>query len=101
MTLFDFLLPEPTDDLTEDQLAQIDVWAAEKDDTGNFKRPWARPGHPLQKKAAAIGAEVFEDAAVSQDMSAILGEIERLMTALKSVGVAVQGNGKDHSPEHW
>ncbi len=55
-------------------------WQVETSQDGNYKRPWAQPGHPKNQRAVAIAAGVFEDPEfVSQGVGACLREVDRLM----------------------
>lgn len=47
--------------LTTDQMAAISAWGQEMDTSGNYKRPWAQPSHPLHAKAAGMAAAVLND----------------------------------------
>lgn len=60
----------------------IAEWGNATDANGNFVRPWAQAGHPYNTKAAAMGAAVLEDDAITaQGTEAILAEVDRLMGA--------------------
>ena len=79
------------------------AWAAEVNNDGNFKRPWAQPDHPLHRKAASIGAAVLEDQEIAErGMPAVLKEIDRLMNkeSPKPTAAAVLSNdGNVRPPE--
>lgn len=58
----------------------IHDWAHELTTDGNFRRPWAQPGHPYNAKATSIGMAVLEDPAFKgKDTTEILKEVDRLM----------------------
>ena len=66
-------IPNPDKELIHD-------WAHELTTDGNFRRPWAQPGHPYNAKATSIGMAVLEDPEFKgKDTSEILKEVDRLM----------------------
>lgn len=72
-------VPEPASGgLSPQEEAQMESWAAEKSETGELKRPWADPGHPLHQKAASLGYAVMQDP-TKYTLEEQLAEIDRLM----------------------
>jgi hypothetical protein len=67
--------PEP---LTPEQEAALSAWMQEKDESGELKRPWTAPGHPLQESAANTGAAVLADPRFASTAD-VLAEIDRRM----------------------
>ena len=88
--------------VSPDDEALLHEWASEQKD-GAPVRPWADPGHPKHKRAAAISAGVMEDPDVAgKGMKAVLKEIDRLMGVeedVKTTRVAPQVlQGDDTAP---
>jgi hypothetical protein len=77
--------------------ATLSKWAAEKNEDGSLKRPWAHPNHPKYARATQIGAGVFsdDDFSTTEDK---LAEIDRLMApkgqAVRTNAVLGTSNGK-------
>lgn len=58
--------PEPTPEPSEAQIdpglqSYISEWGAERDDSGNYVRPWANPGHPEYEKAVDTAIRYSKD----------------------------------------
>lgn len=89
---------EPVPEIQTPDKEMIQEWAHETLQDGNFKRPWAQPGHPYNAKATSIGMAVLEDPNFKgKDTSDILKEVDRLMglevKALKRTSPVLSNDG--------
>ena len=94
-----------TTELGEDDEARYKAWLVERDESGNYKRPWAFDGHPLNKEVVEITQGLLVDPRY-RNLSeidrndAVLKELDRLMgpkPKAKPAAAAVL-SGEDHRP---
>lgn len=82
--------PEPAAEPTSElQLSQADAekiqeWAFERDDRGDYSRPWSHPGHPRHDEFLALANEI---APTAQTVEQGLAEVERRMTPKRAAAV--------------
>ena len=70
----------------------LDAWASERNESGDFRRPWAQNGHPRQKEMAAYVMSVMESPEfVGKPITEVLAEVDRRVapTASRTVTAAV------------
>lgn len=87
-------------DLPLEMQGKIMSWAMETASDGNYKRPWAQPGHPLAEKAVDAGIMVLKDKSMGGDVDKILREVDRVMgleqQAKQSGAPVLTGDGGTH-----
>lgn len=76
--------PEPAPAIDPAAQREVNLWANETGDDGQYLRPWAVDGHPQQQEALSIGRQIFADPEwADRSLVSRLGEIERRMTPEK------------------
>jgi hypothetical protein len=77
-----------------DMVDTLSNWANELDEGMNYKRPYAQVGHPLQKKAAALGQALMDDPAYGGDLNKVLAELDRQMTGGRTTAAVLPSNSR-------
>ena len=82
--------PKEQDFLGPDLREAFTDWAAQKDKTGNFLRPWAQTNHPKFRRAVEHAAAVLNDPEFQgEDPGIMLKEVDRLMGHVKPANAEV------------
>ena len=92
---------QPEGPLNREQLSRVQEWIREVNSDGDYIRPWAQPGHPLNAKVANLAAAAMEDPELSaQGMEAVLSEVDKLMSKPKPVRTTavLSGDGDIRPP---